>query len=126
MRIDGQVGGALGVAGGLDIAHGAVAGHARNPRRDIGPGAAAVAAQVHEAVVGPGPEEAFPERRLVEGVDHVGVFDADVVARQAAGELLLADVVQAEIGAYDLPALASIPGAMHELARDVHGVVVVR
>src|SRR6202023_2976610 len=55
-----------------------------------------------------------------------GVFHADVVGGEAAGDLLARLVVQGEVGADHLPGGAAVRGLVDVLAADVEPVVVVR
>ena len=81
---------------------------------------------MQEAVVGTGPDEPRLDGRLADAEHHARVLDADVVAGEAAGEAHAAPVVEAEVGADDLPGLAPVLRAVHVLAADVDRVVIVR
>ncbi len=103
--------------------------HGRQPGqvlRDVGPGLAVVAGQLHQAVVGAGPDEAALPRRLGDAVDDAGVLDADVVRGETAGAAHPRAVVQRQVRTDDLPALPAVGRAVHVLAADVDGVAVVR
>ena len=113
------------MAGDVDPAHDAVRGQIGDVVGDVRPRRAAVPADVHQAVVGTGHEDAGLDRRLVEGVDHAAVLDADVVRGEPAADSLARLVVGGEVGADLLPALAAVGGAVHVLAGDVERVAVV-
>ena len=93
---------------------------------DICPCAATVPGDLKQPVVGARPDEPFLDRRLGDAEDRARVLDPDVVARQTAGKPHAAAVVQRQVRADHLPALAAVAGAVHVLAAHVHGVVVVR
>ena len=59
---------------------------------------AGVARQLHLPVVGAGPHDPFLLRRLRDGEDDAGVFDADVIGREAAGTLLPRLVAGGQVG----------------------------
>ncbi len=125
MQVDADVGRAHVVGRWLDVADRA---HRRQVGDGIGevvPGGAAVARQVHQAVVRAGPDHAGLERRFGDGEEHARVGRTHVFGRQAAGLLLPAPVVPREIRADHLPALPAVRRHVHELAADIHAVVVV-
>ena len=74
----------------------------------------------------PGPDEPLLRARFGDRVDDVAVFDADVVRREAAGDLLVRLVVAREVGTDHVPRAAAVGGGVHELAAGVDRVVVVR
>src|SRR5205814_6788102 len=65
-------------------------------------------------------------RRLGDREHDVAVLDADVVRSEAARDLLLALVVERQIRADHLPALAAVRRHVDELAARVNAVVIVR
>src|SRR5581483_11843901 len=109
----------------LDVAHRAEWWKARQIRRDVGPVRAGIARHLHQAVVGAGPDQALLERRLGNREHDAGVFDADVVWRETAGNLLVRLVVEREVRTDLLPALSAVGRAVHVLAAGVERVVIV-
>ena len=90
------------------------------PGRHVFPGPAVVASDVHEPVVGRGPDLALPVRRFDDaGAGRMdlgaGAFAGDV----AAGRSLAREIVEAEIGRDLLPAHAFVAGAEDAVAADV-------
>ena len=126
MAVDGDVRCARVVARSLDVADRAPRKHVRNVLRQVRPRLTAVASDLHLAIVCARPNRSRFFRRFSYGENYAGVFDADVVARQSAGESLLAFVVLSQIGADDLPAIAAVGCLMNELTADVNLVVIVR
>ena len=126
VEVHGEVGRAGVVARRRDAAHRAPRRQAGQVLRDVGPGLAAVARELHQAVVGAGPDEPLLARRFGDAEDHARVLDADVVGREAAGAAHLRLVVERQVRADHLPALAAVGRAVHVLAADVDRVVIVR
>ena len=104
------------------------------PRRQLGevarhirPLPAAVACDVHQAVVRARPDDASLERRFGDGEQGRTVERHEVIGRDAARGLLVGRVVTSKIGADHLPAGAAIGRQVHDLASDVDpGVIVGR
>ena len=95
--------------------------------RDVAPGRAAVARDVHQPIVGAGPEDAALVRRLGEGEDRAVVLGAGIVlGDRAAGRAELAGIVARQVGADDLPAGALVGRAEDVVGRDIQHVGVVR
>ncbi len=116
--VDHHVGDAGVPARRLDGADGAPLGD--TGRCDVAPVRAAVPGQVHQPVVGAGPDESRLDRRLGDRKDRVVELDAGVVAGDGPpGPLLFRRVVAGQIGADRLPALAAVLGS----EEDVGGVV---
>ena len=110
---------------GLDARHAAVDRHVR--RGDLLPARAIVAREVHQPVVGTGPQHSLLLRRLGEGEDRPVVLHRRLVpGDRAAGGAEGFGVVAREIGRDHLPALPVVDRAMHVVARGVHHVGVVR
>ena len=121
----GHVGGRRVVRRELDGGHGRPLGQLG--RRDLLPIAAAVTGQVHQPVVGTGPEQPLPVRRLGEGEDGAVVLGAaGILGDRTAGRLLPALVVAGQVGADHLPARALVGGTEQHVAGDVEHVGVVR
>ena len=72
------------------------------------------------------PNESLFQRRLGNRENATTVCGKGVVKGKAARVLLLLIVIGAQIGADNLPAIASIRRLMHVLASNVYSVVVVR
>ncbi len=88
-------------------------------RRHPFPRPAAIAREVHEAVVGARPQHVALVRRLDEREDRAVDLGARVVARdRPAGARQPGRIVPREVGARDLPALALVHGAEHAIAGD--------
>ena len=100
----------------------------RDPlRRHVGPVLAAVARQLHVAVVGPGPDHVLLGRRLHDREDRVVDLDAGVVVGDRAARLaLLGLVVARQIRADLLPRLTLVAASEKHLRRVVERVRVVR
>ena len=81
---------------------------------------------MHEAVVAPGPDDTLGLRRLRDREDRAVVLDPGVVARDRAPRpLLLRLVVASEVGTDDVPALAAVASAEHDVPAVVHRLAVV-
>ena len=126
MSIHRDVGGAVGEARRLDVADRAQRGYSGNVRGKIAPALPAVARELNHTVVCTRPDLTLRDRRFGDRKHDVGVFDADVVWRESTRDRLLRLVVACEIGADRGPAVPTIGGSVHELAADVHRVVIVR
>src|SRR5690349_1732990 len=87
---------------------------------------AAVARDLHYAVIGSGPDLSLFHRRLSQREDHASVFDAEVIDSEAAGVTEHGFVIECEIGADGLPSLSAISGLVHILATHIDSIVVVR
>ena len=122
--VGGEVGGGGGGVGGLDVADGGPAGQAGDMGSDIGPGEAAVAGEVDEAVVAADPDEARLAGGCGDAPEGGAVEAKDIVAGDAAGVGLVRGIVAGEVGADGAPTGAAVGGGVEELAADVDLVVV--
>src|SRR5579859_41425 len=121
VAIDGDVGGAGGERRGFDDADETPL--AEFFRGDVGPVLAAVAGDVHEAVVRTGPDDAFLDGRSREREDRVVILDAGVVLRErTAGRALLGFVVAREVAAELRPGHAAVGGLKDGFAAVINGV----
>ena len=88
--------------------------------RDVGPGFSAVARQVHEAVVGPGPDDVDVGLAGGEGEDRgINLRAVHVVSNRPAGVLHCLWIVTSEIAADLLPRLSLVGGLPDVLRRGV-------
>src|SRR5260370_8945265 len=126
MKIHRNVGGARVVARCLDVGHGAPLGQAGDVRGDIGPGLAAVARYLYQAVVTASPDHALLFGRFGERENDANILDTDVVAGEAAGELHFALGVACQIRTDYFPTVSLIRCVVDVLAGDVNAIVAVR
>src|SRR5688572_30269934 len=126
MKINGQVGGARRVPRCLDVADRAPFRQIGDVTRYVVPAFSAVARELYHAIVRARPDQALLSGRFGDSKQSREIFDADVVAGEAAGETLLALVVGSQIGTDGLPALPGIGGLVHVLAADIKLVGIVR
>src|SRR5215831_123718 len=126
MPVDRDIRSACVVTGSLDVADCAPGQHIGDVLSNISPRLAAIAGDLHLAIIGAGPNRAGCLRRFRNRKDDAGVFNSNIVAGQPARESLLAPVVQRQIGTDFLPAVAAVSRLMHVLAADIDFVVIVR
>ena len=81
MSIDGYVSRARVVARRLDVANCTPGEHVGNVLRDVRPVLAAVAGDLHEAVIRSHPDRSRFFRRFRDREHYAGIFNTDVVAR---------------------------------------------
>ena len=110
----------------FDVRHRAPLRELVNIGRDIGPRLAAIARELHIAVIGAGPDQARLFGRFGDGKHHAGIFHADIVAREAARESLPRFVIARQIGTDDLPGVALVGSHMNVLAAHVDLIAIVR
>src|SRR5215831_8251249 len=126
MPVDRDIRSACVVTGSLDVADCAPGQHVGDVLSNIRPRLAAIAGDLHLAIIGAGPNRAGCLRRFRNRKDDACVFNSDIVAGQPARESLLAPVVQRQIGTDLLPAVTAVSRLMHVLAADINFVVIVR
>ena len=126
VQVDGDVRGARVIPRRFDVTDGAPGRQPRNVRRLVGPVRSRITCDLHLAVIGASPDDPLLLRRLRDREHDAGIFDADVVRCETAGNLKARLVVEREIGADLLPALAAVRRAVHVLRPGIHDVVIVR
>ena len=125
VEIDREVGRRRVVMGRFDAADPAPQRERVEVLRQVRPGLPAVARHLHLTVIGARPDQAALPRRFGEK-DNRFVTGAAVVAGEAARGSLSILVVQRQVGADHLPALAAVGCLVNVLAADVDLVVIER
>ena len=128
VAIERRVRGRAVVAARLDGADPRILRQALHVADDVRPGLAAIARELHVAVVGAHPDHVAVLRRLADRVDRRVHLGRRVVDRDAARFflLLLERVVRGEVGRDAVPVLALVARAEQELRADVDRALLVR
>src|SRR5439155_478390 len=111
---------------GFDIGDSTPLGQSGDVGGHVGPALAAIARNLHQAVIGARPDDSRLPGRLGDSEYHARVLYADIVAGEAARKLLPALVVSCEIGTDDFPGVAAVGGDVDVLAADVNAGMIVR